>query len=371
MPTSTAVPVGMSPDSGQDTDFPNTILQTLESWIPNQTAENAIFYPKEPFLENLKSWDGCPLVFQKDGVHPNIDLFATDPEKALEEIGGEWAGKLLDPRLEMEGQPRLMGNLRITLKKAIELWESGNLSPSTAFGCDAINVEGKRRIVGGVKPSHILLFPRDKALPADKGSFILNTEMADGENVNATNAIQAAVTNLVAAIKSNLSTQNSTEITAPPTASVPTVNTVVPQEDTMELEKIQKENSEQKAIIEKLTADCKNATAELEKLKTDLANTEKKKLELEATIAEIKKQENDAKWAAIKNSLLPGMVATPEDEAKWRDMATNKPLDFATEIAKVKIANATKKEGTETTTPGSEYLKIRQDFIKASGGKAV
>jgi len=357
MPTKAAVlPVRkfvLSSGSVVGAEFPNTILQTL-----NELHED-LFYGTESFEESVTRWDGCPLVFNETGEHPDIELFESKPSEAMEGVDAVPAGNLKDARVEIEGQPRLMGNPVIALERALDLWKQGNLSLSTAFSCDAYSTEnGGSVIAGNIKPNHILLFPRDKANPKDKGTFILNSE---GKDMNA--KLKAALDTIAEALR------------VKPSADMGAQSA----ENSEQEDKIMQADIDKlKADIERLTAANTDLNGKYEAVKKDL---EAKNADIEALkvanttqateLAKVEQEKKDAAWGGIKNSLPKGMTATADDEAALRKMAESNPLEFSAKLATIKVANATKKDGADQTGDPSanEYLALKRDYDLAIGRK--
>jgi hypothetical protein len=330
-------------------EFPKTILQTLNE------QHGDIYYGVDPFTLGVDAWNGCPLVFNESGIHPELDDFESNPEDAMKGVDAVVAGNLKDTRVEIEGQPRLMGNPVITLDRALELWKEGNLSLSTAFSCDALTEEnGGTSIAGNIKPNHILLFPRDKANPKDKGTFILNSE----GKMNPT--LKSALDTIAEALKGK-----------------PDVGTQSANSKTEEIQ-MQAEIDKLKADVEKLSAantdlngkvaasktELDAKTAELEALK--VANTEQA-----TALAKVEQEKKDAAWVSLKNTLPKGMTATPETEGELRKMAESDPLAFSAKLATIKVANSRGKEGDGIDDAAKDYLATKREFDLKIGKKVM
>jgi hypothetical protein len=164
----------------------DAILQTLNRWIPRTDPRTQkpgkVCYTQSAFAKSVEAWNGVPIVFAPQ--HPDMDLFAENPEAALEKIGGRLIGKAANARIEVVGHPRLMVKLPISDEDANKLTNEGKLSVSSGF-YGAIDEEGH---VVSVIPQHILLFPETETnQPVDHGSAILNMTGED-ENQGIENA---------------------------------------------------------------------------------------------------------------------------------------------------------------------------------------
>jgi len=353
-------------------DFKNTIVQTLDATIPKpDKPEEDVYYSKEAFQKAVDEgmMDNTKIILT-DGIHPfNFELFERDPEEAMRQIGAEDAGVLLDPRVELEGQPRLMGNFHLTNPKAVDLWKAGNLSLSTGLNCLTTpngEVKGRDDISEITDFNHIIVFPRDKANPRDKGTFILNSEPVGEDVTDENNKAKAALIALW--------------------------NTMFPKESppAEPEKKVAAGNSEEQSMVsEKELQDARDAAKALELKNSDLEKTVKEqgqKLEtlgkqvetLTATNSEYKNAEDkrkqaerDATWLELKNSLPKGLTATPADEKALRDEAEGDPLAFSKRLTALKIQNSTQKQGSGTggndEGDGKDYASISDRFRRATG----
>ncbi len=152
------------------------ILQTLNRDI------GGYYFPSETFAHNVQDWSGIPIVYAID--HPDLKVFAENPQLALDKIKGRIVGHVKTPRIEIVGHPRLMANMEIIDEEINKLISEGKISHSTGFiGA----IDGKNVI--GVKPNHVLVFLEDaKNLPKDRGALILNKE--DGTVIETEEDIQ-------------------------------------------------------------------------------------------------------------------------------------------------------------------------------------
>mgnify|MGYP001182006321 CR=1 FL=1 len=157
----------------------DAVIQKLDTWRnyvdPNTKETRQLYYGKDNFSETESLWEKVPIIRAK--AHLNDKLYSTDPDKALKEINAINAGTISETRIPSEGSPRLMTKFSFTDKKTEELLKSGKLSLSTSFNC-RVGEDGK--LIGKVKPKHILLFEQDKFnTPQDQGVMFLNKSEND------------------------------------------------------------------------------------------------------------------------------------------------------------------------------------------------
>ncbi len=163
--------------------FENTILQKLDDWIPDEKTGS--FNPAKSFADNVETWEDCPVVYGEGGVHPDPRAFEEDPEKAMEAVRKktgkrcEIVGSITNPRVEVEGQPRLMATLSFDDDEAYQLWEDGKLRVSTALFVR----EKDKQVIEVVRANHVLIFPSDAAGQGDKGALIMNTDGHKGDDM--------------------------------------------------------------------------------------------------------------------------------------------------------------------------------------------
>lgn len=135
------------------------------------------------------------------------------------------------------------------------------------------------------------------------------------------------------------------------------------QETTME----KSEYERHLALVNKSVTD---KDAELANKATELANKDVELANLRDKIAKIEQTAKDKEWAAVKNSLAPGEVDTPEKEAAIRNKIENHPYEWSLQILNQKRPAPTKEEGVEFSNKGGagDYLKDKEDWDKAAGG---
>lgn len=145
----------------------DAIIQTLDRWI------NGYFMNASAF--NPSAWDGIPIVYQKDGVHPDLIKFAANPAEELKRINGKQVGVNRSPAIDVNGHARLTSNFSITDPQVDELINSKKISLSTGFF--GKSDEGNK--LTATTPNHILLFEEgagSSAVPVDIGAIILNSK---------------------------------------------------------------------------------------------------------------------------------------------------------------------------------------------------
>lgn len=149
------------------TTIHDTILQTLNRKL------GEYFYHADAFDET--AWEGIPIVYQKEGIHPDLTKFLTNPSEELKRINARIVGNVTNPRKEVNGHSRLKGKFAIDDGSISELINSKKLSLSTAFFGKA----GADKILTSTTPNHVLVFEegaKGAHPPVDIGAIILNTE---------------------------------------------------------------------------------------------------------------------------------------------------------------------------------------------------
>jgi cation transport regulator len=324
--------------------FENTILQTLNRWIPN--PESGHYFAFEAFEQNVDSWKGVPVVFAK--THPDPNEFSTSQVDALEKINGRVIGMVNSARLEKEGHPRLMGSLGITDPEALALWKEGKLSLSTAF-LASVNKQ-TRAVEGGIEPNHVLLFEEDEGnLPKDLGTLVNGP---DGKNaiVNSGRVISAKNKSLIDRAITALQELTSSLISPEMNSESSGSNAETPDnsgEDDME----KVEELTQKLELANKAAET--ATSEVETLKTAISNKDAEILELKNKVedadkkfAAIEADKKTAKFEAfVQKHVLPGDIATPEAKEALRNRYENDPQGLMDEMLSHKKTAETKRDG--------------------------
>lgn len=353
--------------------FENSILQMLNRWIPDERTGR--YYSIEPFQETVSDWEGIPLVFAQK--HPDLDLFEDDQAAALAEVNGVIVGYARNPRVVLEGRPRLMAALEVKNDDVVALYHAGRLSLSTAFYAQIRD----RQIVGGIQPNHILLFKETETVqPNDYGALVSNTQETgdqvaeeelenagrtlSAENDRALAEVEAHADGLVATLKAilkkmrgsvedpepsagateNVGTQPEPLPDPPagpapavaPAAGEPTTNQDSDPEVTdVENDKIEdltntvskmKESlAEKDALLNQKDQEIRSTTEELanvQKTVEDLTAKNKEATEAlanaRAELEAFRQKEADAKFSAFLNLLPAGAKATDDQKAALR-----------------------------------------------------
>lgn len=306
------------------TVFPDSKLQTLD----RRVGKENLYFGKEWFAESIDKWNGIPIIYHPNGVHPQGKMFEAvelDPEKAAEAIGGKYVGEVSNAHIVIQGGARLMAALNIHENETeiVDLWNQGLLFPSTAFTCDT---DGDR-IVSPPIPNHVLLFPIkvDEVVPGDFGAYVNTFEVTKmkKEDKKPTPAVEGT------------DSLNS-EVQDAPTVEEPQVN--AEQED--ELAKLTEEIGKKDAEIEALKAEIEALKASTPADETPVEETQAEeipvddemkakddeiaslKLEIDALRREleaIKMKEMEDEFHTLLHSLPSGMTATDAQKKELHD----------------------------------------------------
>ena len=339
----------------------DAILQTLERWMPGYKQgkgdEGYVYFSKEPFEKAIDDWNGTDLVFGTE--HPNMKLFASNPEEALKRVSARRIGKLSKAQIETAGHPRLMGTLKIEDEEASELYDAGKLSLSTGF---FVPINKEYKITGRTIPNHVLLFEEDEnATPKDRGAFILN--MAEIENegkvLSAKNESEfKALMDKLWGFFKNLTTVNKKEVKR--------------GVENQEKNNLGKEKMDEKEKAE-LTSKLETATTELASMTSKFETTTKahddevkgmkdKIAEFEQKEADKTKAEKDAQFEQIVAKLPPGMTHKEEDKTALRAKFDNDPTKLMVELMAMERREGTGEEGNEFGADLSETAKIAMEM---------
>ena len=334
------------------TSFKDTKLQTLDRRVGN----DQLFFDREMFAKSLDAWEGIPVIYHAQGVHPSdFDAVNENPTKAAKDIGGKFVGRVSNPRIVIPGGARLMAQLDIEQNEdeIVRLWEEGKLFPSTAF---SVFSDGDR-ITSPPIPNHVLLFPIevDKVVPGDFGAFVNTLEVQTMKTDTETEeSFIQRVKHALEVLKGTPEVKTpeetpmiqtpevlNTEAVPAPSASVipepvapveaetaPAVMEDTPAEVKVEAEEQPAaEPTEAEAVTEESPApvetkvELNEKDAEIEALKQELESLKHTASELEAVKAELsalkEKSAND-KFDALVHSLPVGMTATQEQRDALR-----------------------------------------------------
>ncbi|HJJ36456.1 MAG TPA: hypothetical protein O0X27_04695 [Methanocorpusculum sp.] len=266
--------------------FPASKLQTLN----RRVGKKQLYFDKEQFAASVTSWSGIPLIFQKDGIHPDFAEVTRDPEHAADLIGGMLVGSVHNPQIVTEGGPRLMAELDVDTcgDELHKLWEDGTLTLSTAFYAKS---DGDR-ITAPPVPNHVLLFPYqvDRVLPGDFGAFVNTMEAPamlpekpteDTRPAKVGGFFQALAELLTRSPELKEAMANAEPAGEPIAEPVPAA-----EEEIAELKK------------------------QIEELKAAVAASEQINAELKAELEALRLRETEQKFSVILNALPDGMKAT-------------------------------------------------------------
>jgi cation transport regulator len=309
----------------------DAILQSLNREI------GGYCFRKEAFEETINEWNGIPLVFANE--HPDMALFADNPEEALSQINGRVVGMVENPYIAYDGHPRMMGTLVNNDSEVDKLITDGKASISTGFLASTYD----HNIVESVIPNHVLIFKEDiNNMPKDHGAFILNKHEFYGQ------VIDTEVHNMEPDIK-----ELSKDLA------------IANKELGDMTSKLDIANKE----IDGLKASVTERDGQLEVANKTISDYELKIKEFEQKEAEALVIKRDEQWTTIKNSIPKGLTHKAEDEQALRAEWESDPFAFTAKIAEIKIANKTAPSGNEFVPGGEEEDGIAQmrELNKALG----
>ena len=152
----------------------NAIIQTLDRHLGYDINRYPLFFPSTVYEAALQNATDVDIIFAQS--HPNFELYDANPEQAVREVGGQFAGKLRSPRIDKTGHPAAMGELALENNPNIEqLIKEGKLSLSPSLG---ITRDADGNIVKA-RLQNILIFPDlvgGPMIPGDPGTRILNNK---------------------------------------------------------------------------------------------------------------------------------------------------------------------------------------------------
>ena len=370
----------------------DAILQTLNRDI------GGYYFPCESFANNVNDWSGIPIVYATD--HPDLKLFAENPQLALDKIKGRIVGQVSMPRVETVGHPRLMASMEITDDEINRYINDGKISHSTGF-IGAVN--GKT--VTGVTPNHVLVFLEDaKNIPKDRGAFILNKE--DGTEIDdieeADKGIDIDIENAdkkpygeveyadpgyqedgvkrypldtekhVRAAWSYINMpKNQKAYSASQLASIKSKIKAAAKKFGIEISMTQKEmetsrmtedHDKETELVKQLEISNKEKetlTVEIEGLRRTIADKDEQLKVFVQKEAEALKATRESQWQTIKKTIPVGLTHKTEDEAKLRSEFESDPYAFAVKLTEFKNMNM---EGTEAE--GEEFQNQTDPDVK-------
>lgn len=344
------------------TDAHETILQALNRWMKYETGE--YFLDAEAFQDTEAAWDKVPLIFAQE--HPDdFDLVDNDIEAALQTVKdyqgnpGRLCGNLSHTAVLIPGQPRLTSKVKLTDPEVQNLYNQGKLSLSTGFTCwpgDDGHLTKK------VRPNHVLVFVQgDKTQPRDKAAMFLNLQKE--EDMEATH-----VGRVISEKNKSMFKQAIDLLTTlynkmdPPKQADPDASEGDPAAGACDEDKKPAANlegdemaadTELKNQIEAATQTIAAKEAELVNKDAEIKTLKETSEALKNQLSTIEKAQKDAAWTALKNTLPPGLVDTPEKETALRNQAETAPLEFGKRIAELKMKAPTDQEGHDQISAGS------------------
>ena len=301
------------------------------------------YLPRDVYEESLKLWEGIPIIYAQE--HPDMTLLIKDPEKALENVKGRIIGKIKNPRIETEGQPRMEATYIWDDKEVEELFSMGTIATSTGSFCESIEdpklPKGTKRLTGTQIPNHLLVFKRDEQnLPKDKGTYILNKEeinLADQiENKGATMSKENAseLRGILDKLQSLFKRMAGTPEEEEHKETAPESKKII--EDT----KMKEENE----ALRKEVEEKNKSLTELQARVDDQAKTiETFKKEKE----EHKQKEMEKAWEEVKSKLPPGLIHKEEQEKELKALYLDKPHEFIAKVSIIKPQKENDPEGEE------------------------
>jgi len=346
--------------------FSDTTLQTLD----RRVGDKKIVLGKDLFAQTVGDWEGIPIIYQRQGVHPlDFEGIAHNPAETAKKIGGVFVGHVKSPRIEVGGHPRLKATLDINdlYSEISGLYNKGVLGISSAF----MSRNDGDKITSPPKPNHVLLFEEviDKVQPGDPGALV-HTEIMTEEKP--TKKVKMPFVEWVhSLVKSDIAesqkSPNVSHVENPPTETkVPVTNseTTMPELITPATPGQAEATPELKTLTEALAQrDAK--IAELEKTIADLKSQGSEVNTLRTELAQYKEKEAEHKFTAFLDSVPVGMKSTPEQVAELKLKFTSDPASLLTKIINTyKESGETRKVGEPFTHTESQPLTGVGDLTK-------
>lgn len=334
--------------------FPESKLQTLD----RRVGKDNLFLDSSLFEKSVDDWNGIPVFFQKDGVHPSDEMFdivKTDPEKVAEMIGGKLVGTVSNARIEIPGGARLMASLNIDSDEAEiqELWEKGLLFPSTGF---IVSADEDMRILTPPEPNHVLLFPMEegKVVPGDFGAYV-HTQRTENETMTDENTKEPSVPQVETPCETTNSTDSLEAKIAELTQAVGEIKAALVPETNADEEQPNPDMQAKDDEIAALKQELETIKAELEALKTEKLNSE---------------------FDSFLQFLPAGMTATDEQVKTLRNQYENDPHSLVFSVLNAMKGGETEKAGTPYNVSntadcgtGIGDLAMKKIQAKRNGGK--
>lgn len=351
--------------------FKNSVINSLDRWIPDK--KTGYFFTKSAFEESLNKWDKAPIIFAK--AHPNLTDFTRDPEKALTKVGGRIVGYAENPRIVIEGHPRLLETLSVNDIEAIELWKKGKLSLSSAF---LAYINNERKITRIDSVNHILLFeedenntPRDKSVIVNKEDIMTSTEK-QVESPSTDSNFRNQVLSFINMVKAKLGdgagqcTHSLNDASLHSLSDSSLSITIVPQQNTKSNGDIMTDTK-----IETLNKELEVKEQTIVSLNKELETNKKLIAERDAQIASLnekikifEQKEKDLKFQAFLNNIKKGAYDTKEKLDALRNKFETDPQTLMIELASTNMF-MTKVESKEV---GFEHIAEAENMDDIDNG---
>jgi len=159
----------------------DAIIQTLDRFLGYDNRGYPQLYPADVYEAALNTVTNSRIIYSPLGIHPDPYAYDLDPENAVKEIGGRFAGKILQPYVDKTGHPTTKGKLALEPDPELEdLIANGklSLSPSVFATYDETGTN-----VITVRFQNLLIFPEipgGPVVPGDPGTIFLNTKPNQG-----------------------------------------------------------------------------------------------------------------------------------------------------------------------------------------------
>lgn len=165
----------------------DAIIQTLDRHLGYDSRGYPQLYPADVYEAALDTVNSSRIIYSPTGIHPDPYAYETDPEKAVLEVGGRFAGKILQPYIDRTGHPTTKGKLALEPDQELEdLIANGklSLSPSVFATYDEMG-----NTVTQIRFQNLLIFPEipgGPVVPGDPGTIFLNTKQNPGKTMTET-----------------------------------------------------------------------------------------------------------------------------------------------------------------------------------------
>lgn len=261
-----------------DTFYHDVILNRLAVFHRHEGRD--VYYSPESFA-NAADWENIPVIYAPTGgeniEHPDFGAVASGnlPDQYV------LAGRVAYGYVPSEGEDRLCAVLGIENPEVEQLARNGNLAISTGFYADHISQEGADRVVGTIRPNHVLVFPRG-ACPScwsnDDGAMFLNLSAAANEETPMAAPIDNETRGLIHQMWNKICNNSPKRPETPESADKPKT-----EPDKTDMTDSTDKTAELQAANTKLAAENAQLRAEMDtRAKDELWNTVKATVELPA-----------------------------------------------------------------------------------------